>query len=110
MDSIASKIATSTKQNFSTCSFWWCQKRGLAVPQVVCLERHLTPSGFWNLTYKKGVDQYGDPVHRSMYQFLWSGAPKESIETKKYTFDEHHKQHLASYPPRFMILNYLLER
>ena len=67
------------------------KKRGLAVPQVICLERHLTPGRFWNLAYKTGVGEYGDPVHRSMYQFLWSGAPKESIETMKYTFDEYHK-------------------
>ena len=86
------------------------KKRGLAVPQVVCFEKQSTPGGLWNLTYKTGVDEYGETVHGSMYRFLWSNAPKEGIETTKYTFDEHYKQPIASYPPRFIILNYLLGR
>ena len=86
------------------------KKRGLSVPQVVSFEKQSTPGGLWNLTYKTGVDEYGEPVHGSMYRFLWSNAPKEGIETTKYTFDEHYKQPIASYPPRFIILNYLLGR
>ena len=31
------------------------KKGGLAIPQVVCLERHITPGRFWNLAYKTGV-------------------------------------------------------
>ena len=54
-----------------------------------------------------GTDKYGEPVHGSMYQGLWSNGPKECLEFPDYTFDEHFGKTLPSYPPRDAIFDYL---
>lgn len=54
-----------------------------------------------------GTDKYGEPVHGSMYQGLWSNGPKECLEFPDYTFDEHFGKAIPSYPPREAIYDYL---
>ena len=54
-----------------------------------------------------GTDIYGEPVHGSMYQGLWSNGPKEGVEYPDYTFDEHFGKAIPSYPPREVLYDYL---
>ena len=39
-------------------------------PEVVCFEKQSNWGGLWNYTWRTGVDQYGEPVHGSMYRYL----------------------------------------
>ena len=38
----------------------------------------------WNYTWRTGLDQHGEPVHGSMYRYLWSNGPKECLEFADY--------------------------
>ncbi len=80
---------------------------GAAVPQVVCFEKQENWGGLWNYTWRTGVDQFGEPVHCSMYRYLWSNGPKEGLEFADYTFDEHFGREIASYPPRAVLFDYI---
>ena len=53
------------------------------------------------------IDEYGEPVHGSMYQGLWGNGPKEGLELPDYTFDEHFGKPVPSYLPREAIYDYL---
>ena len=46
-------------------------------------------------------------MHGSMYQGLWTNAPKECLEFADYTFDEHFGKPIPSYPPREVLYDYL---
>jgi trimethylamine monooxygenase len=54
----------------------------------------------WNYTWRTGLDEYGEPVHCSMYRYLWTNGPKEGLEFADYSFEEHFGKQIASYPPR----------
>mgnify|MGYP002527334233 CR=1 FL=1 len=41
---------------------------GSEVPEVVCFERQGDWGGLWNYTWRTGTDEFGEPVHSSMYQ------------------------------------------
>tara|TARA_B000000557_G_scaffold186177_1_gene152226 strand:- start:443 stop:1585 length:1143 start_codon:yes stop_codon:yes gene_type:complete len=45
-----------------------------------------------------------------MYRYLWSNGPKECLEFADYSFDEHFKQPIPSFPPREVLYNYILGR
>lgn len=66
--------------------------------------------GLWNYTWRTGIDEHGEPVHGSMYRYLWSNGPKEALEFADYTFDEHFKKPIASYPPRAVLWDYIKGR
>ena len=59
------------------------------------------------LTLLTGTDEYGEPVHGSMYQGLWTNGPKEAYELPDYTWKEHFGKPVPSYPPREIIYDYL---
>ncbi|RMX45818.1 hypothetical protein pdam_00015601 [Pocillopora damicornis] len=59
---------------------------------------------------KYGIDQFGEPVHGSMYKGLWSNSPKEVNEFPDYTFEEHYKKPIPSFPPREVLYDYLKVR
>lgn len=42
------------------------------------------------------------------YRFLWSNGPKECLEFADYTFDEHFKKPIPSFPPREVLYGYIL--
>lgn len=42
-----------------------------------------------------------------MYRYLWSNGPKECLEFADYSFDEHFKQPIPSYPPREVLQDYI---
>ena len=91
-------------------SFESAQQKGEQIPDIVCFERQADWGGIWNYTWRTGTDEVGEPVHCSMYRYLWSNGPKECLEFADYTFDEHFGKPIASYPPREVILNYIRGR
>ena len=91
-------------------SFESAQQKGEQIPDIVCFERQADWGGIWNYTWRTGTDEVGEPVHCSMYRYLWSNGPKECLEFADYTFDEHFGKPIASYPPREVILDYIRGR
>jgi len=69
-------------------AFQQAQAKGAEVPDIVCFDKQSDWGGLWNYTWRSGLDQYGEPVHSSMYRYLWSNGPKEVLEFADYTFDE----------------------
>lgn len=84
--------------------------QGADVPEAVCFEKQDDWAGLWNYTWRTGLDQHGDPVHGSMYRFLWSNGPKECLEFADYSFDEHFGQAIPSFPPREVLRDYITGR
>jgi len=80
-------------------AFQSAKTNGEDVPEIVCFEKQDDWGGLWNYTWRTGVDQYGEPVHGSMYRYLWSNGPKEGLEFADYSFEEHFGKQIASYPP-----------
>ena len=80
---------------------------GTDVPEVVCYEKQADWGGLWNYTWRTGLDEYGEPVHCSMYRYLWSNGPKEGLEFADYSFEEHFGRQIASYPPREVLFDYI---
>jgi len=91
-------------------AFESAEKKGEKIPDIVCFERQDDWGGLWNYTWRTGTDDYGEPVHCSMYRYLWSNGPKECLEFADYTFEEHFGKTIASYPPREVILDYIQGR
>ena len=81
--------------------------KGEDIPEIVCYEKQSNWGGLWNYTWRTGLDQYGEPVHGSMYRYLWSNGPKEGLEFADYSFEEHFGKQIASYPPRAVLLDYI---
>ena len=86
------------------------KKRSTKLPEIVCFEKQSDWGGLWNYTWRTGTDEYGDPVHGSMYRYLWSNGPKECLEFADYTFDDHFGQPIPSYPPREVLHDYIVGR
>ena len=80
---------------------------GEEIPEIVCFERLDDWGGLWNYTWRTGLDEYGEPVHCSMYRYLWSNGPKEGLEFADYSFEEHFGRQIASYPPRAVLFDYI---
>ena len=85
-------------------------RNGADIPEIVCYEKQSDWGGLWNYTWRTGLDQYGEPVHGSMYRYLWSNGPKECLEFADYTFEEHFGKPIASYPPRAVLADYIKGR
>ncbi len=85
-------------------------KAGAEIPELVCYEKQSDWGGLWNYTWRTGLDEYGEPVHCSMYRYLWSNGPKECLEFADYTFEEHFGKPIASYPPRAVLWDYIKGR
>ncbi|MDB4558958.1 NAD(P)/FAD-dependent oxidoreductase [Amylibacter sp.] len=81
--------------------------KGAEIPEIVCYEKQSNWGGLWNYTWRTGLDQYGEPVHGSMYRYLWSNGPKEGLEFADYSFEEHFGKQIASYPPRAVLFDYI---
>ncbi len=83
------------------------KEKGEAIPEIVCYEKQPDWGGLWRYDWRTGVDEYGNPVHGSMYRYLWSNGPKEGLEFADYSFDEHFGKPIASYPPRAVLFDYI---
>lgn len=80
---------------------------GAEIPEIVCFEKQANWGGLWNYTWRTGVDENGEPVHCSMYRYLWTNGPKEGLEFADYSFEEHFGKQIASYPPRAVMFDYI---
>ena len=88
-------------------AFQSAQQAGSEIPEVVCFEKQSDWGGLWKYTWRTGLDQYGEPVHGSMYRYLWSNGPKEGLEFADYSFEDHFGKPIASYPPRAVLFDYI---
>ena len=91
-------------------AFQSAHAKGAVMPQVVCFEKQADWGGMWNYTWRTGLDEHGEPVHASMYRYLWSNGPKECLEFADYSFDEHFGRPISSYPPREVLWDYIQGR
>ncbi len=91
-------------------AFKSAQNKGAGIPEIVCFEKQNTWGGLWNFTWRTGLDDYGEPVHSSMYRHLWSNGPKECLEFADYSFEEHFGKPIPSYPPREVLADYIYGR
>ncbi|WP_235964683.1 NAD(P)-binding domain-containing protein [Sediminihaliea albiluteola] len=80
------------------------------LPEIICYEKQADIGGMWNYTWRTGLDKNGEPVHGSMYRYLWSNGPKECLEFADYSFDEHFGRAIPSYPPRAVLKDYIMGR
>ncbi len=88
-------------------AFQSAKQAGADIPDVVCFEKQDNWGGLWNYTWRTGMDANGEPVHGSMYRYLWSNGPKEGLEFADYPFEEHFGKQIASYPPRAVLFDYI---
>ncbi|MET0313951.1 MAG: NAD(P)/FAD-dependent oxidoreductase, partial [Hansschlegelia sp.] len=91
-------------------AFESARKAGAEVPEMVCYEKQSNWGGLWNYTWRTGLDEYGEPVHGSMYRYLWSNGPKECLEFADYSFEEHFGRPIPSFPPRAVLHDYIAGR
>ena len=91
-------------------AFQSAAKKKTKIPEIVCFEKQNDWGGLWNYTWRTGLDEHGEPVHGSMYRYLWSNGPKECLEFADYTFEEHFGKPIASYPPRAVLWDYIKGR
>jgi trimethylamine monooxygenase len=91
-------------------AFQSAAQKGAEIPEVVCFEKQADWGGLWNYTWRTGLDEHGEPVHGSMYRYLWSNGPKECLEFADYSFEEHFGKPIASYPPRAVLWDYIKGR
>ena len=91
-------------------AFQSAKQNGEDIPEIVCFEKQSNWGGLWNYTWRTGLDEYGEPVHGSMYRYLWSNGPKEGLEFADYSFEEHFGKQIASYPPRAVLFDYIQGR
>ena len=83
------------------------RQSGVDIPEVVCFEKQNDLGGHWNYTWRTGLDEYGESVHQSMYENLWTNLPKECSEFFDYSFDQHFGRPLTSFPPRSVFHDYI---
>ncbi|HUE45308.1 MAG TPA: NAD(P)/FAD-dependent oxidoreductase [Aestuariivirgaceae bacterium] len=88
-------------------AFQSARDKGAEIPEIVCFEKQEDWGGLWNYSWRTGLDEHGEPVHCSMYRYLWSNGPKEGLEFADYTFEEHFGEQIASYPPRVVLMDYI---
>ncbi len=91
-------------------AFKSAKEKGADIPEMVCFEKQSDWGGLWNYTWRTGLDEHGEPVHGSMYRYLWSNGPKEGLEFADYSFEEHFARPIASYPPRAVLFDYIIGR
>ena len=91
-------------------AFETVRRPGTDVPEIVCFEKQANWGGLWNYSWRTGLDDHGEPVHGSMYRYLWSNGPKECLEFADYSFEEHFGRPIPSYPPRAVLHDYIAGR
>ncbi len=91
-------------------AFASAREKGADIPEMVCFEKQSDWGGLWRYDWRTGSDAHGEPVHGSMYRYLWSNGPKECLEFADYSFEEHFGKPIASYPPRAVLWDYIKGR
>ncbi|XP_060595937.1 trimethylamine monooxygenase-like [Ruditapes philippinarum] len=77
------------------------------MPEIVCYEKQRTWMGLWNVSWKTGLDENGEPIHTSQYHHMWCNGPYESHQYPDYPFEQHFGQQTPSFPPRAAMRDYL---
>lgn len=77
---------------------------------LTCFEKQNDIGGMWNFDWQTGISTSGEPVHSSIYKFLWSNTPKENLEVYDYTFEDCFGKILPSFPPATVINQYITSR
>ena len=98
---------TDRREVWNSYLDFWIIFKALLVLQVVCYEKQSNWGGLWNYTWRTGNDEHGEPIHGSMYRYLWSNGPKEALEFPDYTFEDHYGRAIPSFPPREVLFDYL---
>jgi len=88
-------------------AFQSAKEGGADIPEIVCYEKQDDWGGLWKYSWRTGLDEYGEPVHGSMYRYLWSNGPKEGLEFADYGFEQHFGKPIASFPPRAVLFDYI---
>ena len=88
-------------------AFQSAKEKGADIAEIVCFEKQEDWGGLWRYTWRTGLDEHGEPVHGSMYRYLWSNGPKEGLEFADYFFEDHFGKPIASYPPRAVLFDYI---
>ncbi|WP_332118762.1 NAD(P)/FAD-dependent oxidoreductase [Azorhizobium caulinodans] len=91
-------------------AFESARRKGAEIPEIVCYEKQSDCGGMWNYNWRTGLDEFGEPVHASMYRYLWSNGPKECLEFADYSFEEHFGRPIPSFPPRAVLHDYIKGR
>jgi len=91
-------------------AFKSAKDKGADIPEVVCFEKQADVGGQWIYDWRVGLDEHLEPVPSAMYRYLWSNGPKECLEFADYTFMEHFKKPIPSYPPREVLHDYIKGR
>ncbi|MHC5225786.1 flavin-containing monooxygenase [Ignatzschineria sp. LJL83] len=91
-------------------AFQTLRDQGHDIPEVVCFEKQEDWGGMWRYSWETCTDNNGEPIHGSMYRFLWINAPKEALEFGDYTFDDHFNEPIPSYVPRAVLKDYITAR
>jgi len=91
-------------------AFQQAEAKGESIPELVCFERQSDWGGLWHYTWRTGLDEHGEPVHCSMYRYLWTNGPKECLEFADYSFDDHFGKVIPSFPPYAILNDYILGR
>jgi trimethylamine monooxygenase len=80
---------------------------GMQIPTIVCYEKQSQYGGQWNYDWRIGFGEHGESVHSGMYKNLLTNAPKECLFFPDYSFEDHFKFDISSYPPRTVIKDYI---
>src|SRR5699024_808044 len=91
-------------------AFESAQRVGEEIPAIICFEKQSNCGGMCIYTWRTGLGKYGEPIHGSMYRYLWSNGPKECLELSDYSFDEHFGKPMSSFPPREVLFDYIQGR
>lgn len=79
--------------------------------EITVFDKQSDCGGLWLYDWRTGCGGLGgEPVHGSMYRYLWSNGPKECLEFADYSFLEHFGRPIPSYPPRAVLLDYIQGR
>ncbi len=91
-------------------AFQSAEEKGAQVPEVVCFEKQEDWGRQWHYLWRAGLDEYGEFLNVSIYQYLWSGGAKEGLEFADYSFDEHFGKRMPLAPEKELLWDYLAGR
>src|SRR5699024_5169804 len=76
------------------------RRQGVEIPQIVCFEKQQEWGCQWIYAWRTGLADNDEPVHSSMYRYLWSNGPTACLAFADYSFEELFGRSIPSYHPR----------
>src|SRR3546814_7173713 len=77
----SSDVCSSDLSRPNHSAFQSAAKKKAKIPEIVCFEKQNDWGGLWNYTWRTGLDEYGEPVHGSMYRSEERRVGKEGVST-----------------------------